>query len=61
LDGWDRPIVLQHPGTLSDGRQDVRLVSAGPDGVVSIPADKLTAELTAQDISDDVWASFELR
>jgi len=61
LDGWGRAIVLQNPGTLSDGRQDVRLVSAGPDGIVNIPPTKLTAALTTGDIGDDVFASFEVR
>jgi prepilin-type N-terminal cleavage/methylation domain-containing protein len=61
LDGWGRPIVLQNPGALPDGRQDVRLVSAGPDGVVNIAPDKLTADLSTQDIGDDVWVSFGVR
>ena len=61
LDGWGRPIVIQNPGTLADGRQDVRLVSAGPNGIVNVPPDKATASLTAADTGDDVWISFEVR
>jgi Tfp pilus assembly protein PilE len=60
-DGWGRPIVIQHPGVLADGRQDVRLVSAGPNGIVNIPADKPTSALTADDAGDDVWIAFQVR
>ena len=61
LDGWGRPIAIQNPGLLPDGRQDVRLVSAGPDGIVNLPPTKATAALTAADIGDDLWVSFEVR
>lgn len=43
LDGWGHPIVLQVPavGTsdVPDPKRHARLVSAGPDGVISTPAD----------------------
>jgi prepilin-type N-terminal cleavage/methylation domain-containing protein len=61
LDGWGRPIVLQNPGLLADGRQDVRLVSAAPDGIQNISPAKATAALTAADVGDDVFVSFEVR
>ena len=61
FDGWGQPIVLQNPGLAPDGLQDVRLVSAGPDGVLNTPPTKSTAQLTSTDIGDDVWISFELR
>jgi len=60
-DGWGRPVVLQRPGVLLDGRQDVRLVSAGPDGILTIPPSKATALLSDTDKGDDVWLSFEVR
>jgi prepilin-type N-terminal cleavage/methylation domain-containing protein len=61
LDGWGNPLVIQNPGTLADGGQDVRLVSAGPNGVLNIPPGKLTQDLTATDIGDDIFVSFEVR
>ena len=61
LDGWGNPIVIQNPGLALDGGQDVRLVSAGPNGIVNIPPNVLTANLTAHEIGDDVWVSFEVR
>jgi prepilin-type N-terminal cleavage/methylation domain-containing protein len=62
LDGWGNPIVVQNPGLAADGVSlDVRLVSAGPDGVVNTPPGKATLALTATDIGDDVWTTMELR
>jgi prepilin-type N-terminal cleavage/methylation domain-containing protein len=61
IDGWGSPIVLQNPGVLPDGRQDVRVVSAGPDGILNIPRNKATALLDATDKGDDVWLAFEVR
>ena len=60
-DAWGRPIVVQCPGLLSDGRWDVRLMSAGPNGVLNIPPTVATSALTATDIGDDVWIGMELR
>lgn len=39
-DGWGRPIVIQLPtaGTAEQNAQHARLISAGPDGVISTPA-----------------------
>jgi prepilin-type N-terminal cleavage/methylation domain-containing protein len=67
LDGWGDPIVIQNPsailpgGTLPDGGQDVRLVSAGPNGVVDTPPWVLTSALTAGQTGDDIVVSFEVR
>ena len=47
LDGWGNPIVIQNPGLTSDGGQDVRLVSAGPNGIVDINPTTPTAALLA--------------
>ena len=61
LDGWGNPIVIQNPGQLSDGRQDVRLVSAGPDGILNTPPVTFTDSLTSAVIGDDVILSFQVR
>ena len=46
LDGWGRPIVIQCPGLALDGvGLDVRLVSAGPDGVINVDPTVSTAWL----------------
>jgi len=60
-DGWGRPLVVQCPGTLADGRKDVRIVSAGPDGVLNVPRAAATASLTSTDIGDDLWIAVEVR
>jgi prepilin-type N-terminal cleavage/methylation domain-containing protein len=69
LDGWGNPIVIQNPltslpgGLLPDGSLDVRLVSAGPNGIVHIDPTVSTAALLngSSPVGDDVWISFELR
>ena len=63
MDGWGNPIVIQNPGLTSDGGQDVRLVSAGPNGIVNIDPTVSTAALLATPslAGDDIWISFELR
>lgn len=57
LDGWLRPIVLQRPTVGTDDERDqyVRLVSAGPDGVIDSPTTALTpTDLTPALRDDDV-------
>jgi prepilin-type N-terminal cleavage/methylation domain-containing protein len=63
MDGWGNPIVIQNPGLTADGGQDVRLVSAGPNGIVNIDPTVSTAALLATPslAGDDIWISFELR
>lgn len=63
LDGWGNPIVIQCPGLAPDGALDVRLVSAGPNGIVNIDPTVSTATLLANPslTGDDVWISFEVR
>ena len=45
LDGWGNPVVIQLPdvaaGVTDDEVESVRLVSAGPDGVLDTPGDVL--------------------
>ena len=69
MDGWGNPIVIQCPSLLpggqltADGSLDVRLVSAGPNGIVEInPAASTAALLSGSSpTGDDVWISFEVR
>jgi Tfp pilus assembly protein PilE len=65
LDGWGNPIVIQNPGLASDGvGLDVRLVSAGPDGIIQTPPGVLTANLSpapGTPGNDDIVISFEVR
>lgn len=58
LDAWGRPVVIQHPGTIN-GVQDVRLVSAGPDGVIDTDPAVVTDNLLST--GDDIYVSFQLR
>jgi len=61
LDGWGNPIVIQqYPTLLADGCWDVRLVSAGPNGVLEIDPTAPSSSLNPADV-DDVWISFEVR
>jgi type II secretory pathway pseudopilin PulG len=60
LDGWGHPLVIQHPGLVTAGLQDVRIVSAGPNGVIDIPPDASTASL-ATATYDDLWVALEVR
>jgi prepilin-type N-terminal cleavage/methylation domain-containing protein len=61
LDGWGNPIVIQNPGQLADGRLDVRLVSAGPNGTIDTPPTVATSALTAAQMDDDIVISFGVR
>jgi prepilin-type N-terminal cleavage/methylation domain-containing protein len=59
IDPWGRPIVLQWPIVPAiplDARQSfVRLVSAGPDGIVNTPSNVLAPDLNdAKQVGDDV-------
>lgn len=40
---------------------DLRIVSAGPDGVVDIPPATATADLTDADVGDDEYVAIQLR
>ena len=56
LDAWGRPIILQVPQV--NGTNEIlyaRLVSAGPDGIIQTPLEKLApSDLTTNDRGDDV-------
>lgn len=60
LDGWQRPIVIQVVDT-SVRVLDVRIVSAGPDGVIDTPADTASNLLTEAITKDDIYDAFTLR
>jgi prepilin-type N-terminal cleavage/methylation domain-containing protein len=66
LDGWGNPIVIQNPThDLADAiMEDVRLVSAGGNGIIDIDRQAPSIDLDRDnkgDVGDDVWISFELR
>jgi len=56
LDAWGRPMILQVPKV--NGTNDIlyaRLVSAGPDGIIQTPVNKLApSDLAPSDRGDDV-------
>ena len=56
LDGWGRAIVLQlpavDPGISADELAAVRLISAGPNGVIDTPATTLAP--TPAQVGDDL-------
>ena len=58
-DAWGRPIILQVPqvagASHSEEALNARLVSAGPDGIIQTPINKLApSNLTTADRGDDV-------
>ncbi len=58
VDPWGNPIVIQNPGATA-GVQDVRLVSAGPNGVLSTDPTVMTSLLGST--GDDIYVAFTLR
>ena len=60
VDGWNQLLTVQYlnPG---DSLKDVRIVSAGANGVVDIPANVATADLTTASIGDDHYVALSLR
>lgn len=60
VDGWNRSLNVQYvnPGSVI---RDVRIVSAGPDGVIDISAATATSALTTNNIGDDLYVSLQLR
>lgn len=59
-DAWNNQIEVHDVDSTATPR-DVRIVSGGPDGVVSIPTGVATSALTANDIGDDIYVAIELR
>ncbi len=60
IDGWANLIELQDINP-SASLRDVRVVSAGPNGVIDIPAGIATDTLTATDVGDDLYVALKLR
>lgn len=60
IDAWNAEIQIQDVDSSASPR-DVRVVSFGPDGVLSIPAATATASLTSSDLGDDLYVAIELR
>jgi hypothetical protein len=60
LDGWNHQLVAQYVDP-SATLKDVRIVSAGPNGVIDIPAATATSALTSNSIGDDLYVSLMLR
>lgn len=60
VDAWNRSLVVQYVNPGSDLR-DVRIVSAGADGVVDISVLTSTSALTSNSIGDDLYVSLLLR
>lgn len=61
VDPWGNPIVIQNPGPIAVGLQDVRLVSAGPNGVIDISPTTFSSALNDSNDGDDVYVAFTLR
>jgi prepilin-type N-terminal cleavage/methylation domain-containing protein len=63
FDAWGNPIVIQNPGLTPTGNEDVRIVSAGPDGELDINRGTWSTQLEdgSVDYDDDLWVAFELR
>lgn len=59
VDAWNNTIVMQDVDSTATVR-DVRIVSAGPDGVVDIPSSTATVDLTINDIGDDIYVALSL-
>lgn len=60
VDAWNRSLVVHYVNPGSDLR-DVRIVSAGPNGVIDISAVTPTSSLTTNSIGDDLYVSLLLR
>jgi len=58
IDAWNGTIVTQEATAVAG---DVRIISPGPDGVVSIPIATATDALTLSDIGDDIYVALQLR
>lgn len=54
------PIVVQDVDPLLSLR-DIRIVSAGPNGIIDTPPSVLTVDLTDEDVGDDLYVAISLR
>jgi len=60
VDAWNQTLSVQYVNP-SDTLKDVRIVSAGRNGVVDIPAATATSALTTSSIGDDLYVALMLR
>ena len=60
VDAWNQTLVVQYVNPNVD-LKDVRIVSAGRNGVVDIPAATATSALTTGSIGDDLYVALMLR
>jgi len=60
IDAWNHEITIQDVDPAASLR-DVRVVSAGPDGIVNIPSGTATTSLNASNIGDDLYVALQLR
>jgi type II secretory pathway pseudopilin PulG len=60
IDAWNNEITIQDVDPSSSLR-DVRIVSGGPDGMITIPVATATSALTATDVGDDIYVALQLR
>ena len=60
IDAWNQTIVMQDVDSTATLR-DVRIVSAGANGAIDIPATTATDALTTLDIGDDIYVALLLQ
>lgn len=60
IDAWNNEIEIQDVDPLLSAR-DVRIVSGGPDGTITIPSATATTALTDTEIGDDIYVALQLR
>lgn len=60
IDAWNQPLTVQYVNP-ADAIKDVRIVSAGRNGTVEIPAGTATTALTMNSIGDDLYVALTLR
>ncbi len=60
LDAWHKPIVTQYVDPNATTK-DVRIVSSGPDGVITISAGTATSALNSSNTGDDIYVALTLR
>lgn len=60
VDAWNQALSVQYVNPL-DAVKDVRIVSAGRNGIVDIPSATATSALTTSSIGDDLYVALSLR
>ncbi len=60
VDGWNQLLTVQYVDP-SSSLKDLRILSAGANGVIDIPANIATSDLTTSSIGDDLYVALSLR